>query len=87
MGKMDAVDAAGASPARLIVVVDNEVVGVRADCAGALREAGFQVIEAVSREQALTLALSEQPDFVLYVLPTGDGYSTTRPVLLEGGTH
>lgn len=87
MGKIDAGDATNASPSRLIVVVDNDAAEIRVDCARALRGAGFQVIEAVSGEEALTLALSERPDFVVYVLPTGDGAALPRPVLLQGGLH
>jgi hypothetical protein len=84
MERNDACAATDASSARLMVVVGSDS-GVRANCADGFTQCRVSGDRSVSAEEALSVALSEKPDFVVYVLPTGDGTPIPRPVLLEGG--
>ncbi len=65
----------------LILVADDDLV-MRCTMAAVLRESGYSIVEAEDGVQALSIALSEQPDLIVLdlVMPGLDGFQVCEQV-------
>jgi signal transduction histidine kinase/CheY-like chemotaxis protein/purine-cytosine permease-like protein len=83
---LDVVDYAG--PRRRVLVVDDEAVD-RQFLANVLQPLGFELVEAASGIEALSLALQCQPDLVLLDIgmPGIDGWETARLLRASVAPH
>ena len=68
---------------RILVVEDQE--DNRAILRDLLQSVGYELIEAVNGEEALSIALEHKPDLILMdiQLPVVDGYEATRRIKAE----
>ncbi len=68
---------------RILVVEDQE--DNRAILRDLLQSVGYELIEAVNGEEALTMAVKHKPDLILMdiQLPVVDGYEATRRIKTE----
>ena len=68
------------SPRRILVIEDEEPL--RMALCDALRDEGFDVVEAADGEEGLALALSEGPELILLdlMLPKRDGFSVLKAI-------
>ncbi len=68
---------------RILVVEDQE--DNRAILRDLLQSVGYELIEAVNGEEALTMAVKHKPDLILMdiQLPVVDGYEATRRIKAE----
>ncbi len=71
--------------AHILVVDDDEIIRIAAS--ESLNEAGFQVTEAESGEEALQILKNTQPDIILLdvMMPEMDGFATARAVRQMAG--